>query len=257
MRFAYWHISITKRAAEPDMAAAKRGTFRIERIGAINIQSEDANDKDSIRHRELMDALTELRNGLAPQQEISTELLDRYRSELEDARAIKAEMDEIYQAIAETKQEIATLHHTGFGEEQLATVSDQLDAVVGHTEAATETILSSAEKIDADASNLVAALKGTNHDLAADIQDQVVMIFEACNFQDITGQRITKVVDTMKFIEERVGHMMEIWGGIESFNGVAPLEMEKPEGDAALLNGPSLEHEEDTASQDDIDALFG
>jgi len=238
------------------MAAAKRRAFRIERIGAINTTPDDATDKEGTRHRELMKALNELRDGLAPQQEISTELIDRYRSELEDARKIKSEMDEIYLAIAETKKDIATLHHTGFGEEQLATVSDQLDAVVGHTETATETILSSAEKIDSDAANLVAALKGSNHDLAADIQDQVVLIFEACNFQDITGQRITKVVETMKFIEERVGHMMEVWGGIESFQGVEPLEMEKPEGDAALLNGPALEHEENAASQDDIDALF-
>ena len=148
------------------------------------------------------------------------------------------------------------LHHTGFGEEQVTTVTNQLDAVVSHTEAVTETILAAAEQIDSDAANLAAALRGSENEMAADIQDQVVKIFESCNFQDITGQRITKVIDTLKFIEERVGHMMEIWGGIESFNDVTPMQMQGRTCESQLLNGPALEAEQDVASQDDIDALF-
>ncbi len=238
------------------MAASQRKAFRIEQIGVVNTQTSDPDDIESIRHHELMRTITELRDRIAPQQEISTELLDRYRSEMEQAQKIKSELDEIYRAIAETKKDIATLHHTGFGEEQLSTVSNQLDAVVAHTESATEVILAAAEQIDTNSANLAAALTGSENEMASDIQDQVIKIFESCNFQDITGQRITKVIDTLKFIEERVSHMMEIWGGIESFDGVAPIEMEKPEGDAALLNGPALPEEDNTASQDDIDALF-
>ena len=238
------------------MAAARQKSFRIEQIGVVNTQSIESDDVDSVRHRELLRAIEEVKNQLAPQKEVSTELLDRYRAEHEEAKKIKAELDEIYRAIAETKQDIATLHHTGFGEEQLTTVSNQLDAVVAHTESATEVILAAAEQIDNDAANLSAALTGPENEMAADIQDQVVKIFESCNFQDITGQRITKVIDTLKFIEERVSHMMEIWGGVESFSDVAPIEMEQPEGDAALLNGPALPDEANSASQDDIDALF-
>lgn len=238
------------------MAAAQKRTFRIEQIGVVNTQTADPDDLEGTRHRELMRAIAEMQSQLAPQQEVSTELLDRYRAEHEEAQKIKTELDEIYRAIAETKQDIATLHHTGFGEEQLTTVSNQLDAVVAHTESATEVILAAAEQIDNNAANLSAALTGSENEMAADIQDQVVKIFESCNFQDITGQRITKVIDTLKFIEERVTHMMEIWGGIESFSEVSPIAMAQPEGDAALLNGPALPEEANTASQDDIDALF-
>ncbi|HAQ00066.1 MAG TPA: hypothetical protein DCQ35_08595, partial [Rhodospirillum rubrum] len=77
---------------------------------------------------------------------------------------------------------------------------------------------------------------------------------EACNFQDLTGQRITKVVNTMKFVEERVDKMMAIWGR-ESFRD---LEEDPPmiaAGDNRLLNGP-----QDVGkgiSQDEIDRLFG
>ncbi|RMF05696.1 MAG: hypothetical protein D6773_04985, partial [Alphaproteobacteria bacterium] len=88
------------------------------------------------------------------------------------------------------------------------------------------------------------------------IQELVVQIFEACNFQDLTGQRITKVVRAFQFIEERVTRMMEIWGGIESFKEIEVVDPPKRDGDAALLNGPALETDEDVASQDDIDALF-
>jgi len=92
--------------------------------------------------------------------------------------------------------------------------------------------------------------------MASDIQDQVVKIFEACNFQDLTGQRISKVVTAFEFIELRVMRMMDIWGGIESFQELALEDTAKRNGHEELLNGPALEDDEDVASQDDIDSLF-
>lgn len=43
------------------------------------------------------------------------------------------------------------------------------------------------------------------------MNEMIVRIFEACNFQDLTGQRITKVVRALSFIEERVDAMMGVW----------------------------------------------
>ena len=77
-----------------------------------------------------------------------------------------------------------------------------------------------------------------------------------CNFQDLTGQRITKVVSTLRFVEDRIMQMMDIWGGIETFKDIEVEQRELKEGDAALLNGPALESDIDVATQDDIDALF-
>jgi chemotaxis protein CheZ len=137
-------------------------------------------------------------------------------------------------------------------------VSGELDAVVAGTEKATESILSAAEFIDDHAMQLAAHVK-TERDraLAAEIQEQVVLIFEACNFQDLTGQRITKVVSTLNFVENRIDRMIEIWGGIEQFNGIEPDRPAPATGDKALLNGPALDTDVGRASQDDIDALFG
>src|SRR5205814_926957 len=81
-------------------------------------------------------------------------------------------------------------------------------------------------------------------------------MIEACNFQDLTGQRIAKVVATLKFIESHIARMIDIWGGLESFKDVTPEAIAAREGERALLNGPRLKDETGHAGQDEIDALF-
>ena len=92
--------------------------------------------------------------------------------------------------------------------------------------------------------------------LAEDILEKVISIFEACNFQDLTGQRISKVMGTMKFIESHINVMMDIWGGVDAIKSGSPGVIDERVGDARLLNGPKLEGDVGHASQDDIDALF-
>ena len=92
--------------------------------------------------------------------------------------------------------------------------------------------------------------------LSEEIQERVISIFEACNFQDLTGQRISKVMNTMKFIEHHIVAMMEIWGGVDEIKSHAPPVVDTRDEDAKLLNGPRALGESGHASQDDIDALF-
>jgi chemotaxis protein CheZ len=117
--------------------------------------------------------------------------------------------------------------------------------------------LTAAEEIDQSANTLSAVVKSEQErGLAQDIQERVIKIFEACNFQDLTGQRISKVVATLRFIEQHIVQMIEIWGGIEALEEFKPEVFPEPEGDRGLLNGPKLDGEAGHASQDDIDALF-
>ncbi len=231
---------------------AARKMFRIE---AIASGVTGTGDRAEERHRELLDEVRGLRKLVQPTQELSEKAFEQLRRDQHEALKIKAEMDLIYEAINRTKREIATLHVSGCNGQELSRVTNELDAVVDGTEHATETILAAAEAIDERAGNLAAKLKGDDQGLANDIQDQIVQIFEACNFQDLTGQRITKVVGALRFVEERIIKMMEIWGGVESFKEIE-VELEHRLGDQALLNGPSLGSDNDIASQDDIDALF-
>ena len=247
--------------------SAQVKAFRIERV--VNEATSPA-ELAARRHREIMAGLALLNARLAAgvtavpaaapastaSEDAAREMITLYKRELAEAKKLKNELDEIQAAISETKREIATLHKSGNTGGSMHRVSDELDAVMGGTEEATNSILQAAEAIDINAKNLIAKLTGDDQGMASDIADAVVQVFEACNFQDLTGQRITKVVNVLRFIDERVQRMTEIWGGISAFEDVAPVPEGNRDGDKALLNGPALPGE-DRASQDMIDALFG
>jgi chemotaxis protein CheZ len=234
---------------------ARRKPFRVETMtGRAN---GPVNGPAPSHHHEIMSELRALRSLVKPAEEVSLQMIEGYKAQIAEAQKLKAELDLIYDAINRTKQEIAAVHLTGFKGPEMARVTNELDAIVGGTESATEGILTHAEEIDQMASTLAARLKNDqNQALVADMQDRVIRIFEACNFQDLTGQRITKVVSTLKFIETHILRMMEIWGGLDAFKGIEAEQMSKPGGDAGLLNGPKIEGDAGHASQDDIDALF-
>jgi chemotaxis protein CheZ len=184
-------------------------------------------------------------------------LLETYRAQIEQCEKLKIELDLIHDAISRTKREIAVLHGKSFDGNQMAKATGELGAVVGGTEEATQQILEAAEAIDNAATALA---KVTSPDqqkiLSEEIQERVVSIFEACNFQDLTGQRISKVMATMKFIENHIVVMMDIWGGVDAIRAHAPAHVDDRDDDARLLNGPKVDGDAGHASQNDIDALF-
>ena len=233
-----------------------RRQFRVEAMRAGRANGHTPG-QPPVHHHEIMSELRALRALVKPAEEVTAQMIDAYKAQIAEAAKLKSELDLIYDAINRTKQEIAAVHLTGFQGPEMARVTNELDAIVGGTESATEQILSNAEEIDQLASTLAARLKNDqNQQLIADVQERVIKIFEACNFQDLTGQRITKVVSTLKFIETHILRMMEIWGGLDAFQEIEPEKMVKPDGDTGLLNGPKIEGEAGHASQDDIDALF-
>ena len=149
-------------------------------------------------------------------------LLETYRAQIEQCAKLKVELDLIHDAINRTKREIATLHGKSFDGQEMAKVNGELGAVVGGTEQATQQILEAVEAIDQAATALSKNISPDQQKLLSeDIQERVVAIFEACNFQDLTGQRISKVMTTMKFIEQHIYTMMEIWGGVDAIKAHA------------------------------------
>jgi chemotaxis protein CheZ len=229
----------------------RRKVFRIEATNGAAHAGAAGNSH--VSHHEIMAELRALRAIIEPQEAV----LDAYRTQIAEANKLKAELDLISTAIAVTKTEIATLHVTGFEGPQMTRVTDELDAVVEGTEQATQQILAAAEVIDQSANTLSASVRGEqDRMLAADIQEQVVQVFEACNFQDITGQRIGKAVATLEFIETHIARMVEIWGGLAAFADVAPAAMAARAGEKGRLNGPRLAGDAGHADQDEIDALF-
>lgn len=177
---------------------------------------------------------------------------ERSRAEV---NMLKNEVRALSLAIQHTKAEIAALRPQNSDDDRLIAVTNELDAIVTSTESATNGILEAAEKIDTLAGQLQAqATDGFAGHVSEDIREAVVAIFEACNFQDITGQRITKVVKTLQYIEDRVNKMIDIWGADTFEELEQPVEVQLDD-EAHLLNGPQLENQ--GVSQDDIDKLFG
>jgi chemotaxis protein CheZ len=174
-----------------------------------------------------------------------------------ELRQLKEETETIHGAINCTKREIASLHASTFNQTGRTRVERELDAVAEGTERAIKQILDSAEAIEEAASTLAASVtRGHEQALAQDIQDQVLRIFEACNVQDLSGQRITKVLATLKFVEERIANMMEIWGGAEAFRGLAVEVLAERKHAPVALHGPKLGGDPGHASQEDVDAIF-
>jgi chemotaxis protein CheZ len=250
-----------------------RRRFRIEQAFVGEMPMPAAMDGEAgPMHHEIMNELRSIRaqmaapgHGAAPgaaadaAQQIaeSQALLGTYRAQIEQCEKLKVELDLIYDAINRTKREIAVLHGKSFEGNEMSKVTGELGAVVGGTEEATQQILEAAEAIDQAASALVKVNSPDQQKiLSEEISERVVAIFEACNFQDLTGQRISKVMTTMKFIENHITVMMDIWGGVDAIRAHAPPIIDDREGDAKLLNGPKLDGDAGHASQNDIDALF-
>ena len=248
----------------------QRKRFRIEEVGYETVSMPEMIDTPMPYHNEIMTELRAIRAQMAsPQGETAEQpfaikaenmqaTLEGYRAQIEQCEKLKVELDLIHEAINRTKREIAVLHGKSFTGEEMLKVTGELGAVVGGTEEATQQILEAAEAIDEAASAMGKPQTADQQArLSQDIQERVVTIFEACNFQDLTGQRINKVMTTMKFIEHHINVMMEIWGGVDAIKAHAPAVVDDRVGDARLLNGPKALGEEGHASQGDIDAMFG
>lgn len=165
-----------------------------------------------------------------------------------------AELASISDALARHKRDLGNL--IGYGEERHMTrATDELGAAIDGMETATQSILKSVEVIDDSAKALTASIKEKyKRGLAQDIQDNVLRIYESCNFQDIAGQRIAKVMKTLTAIEEQVAGIMARCDDVRARPASTPA---RPAIERGLLNGPRLGHDSGHASQHDIDKMFG
>lgn len=159
---------------------------------------------------------------------------------------IYAECQSLADYIDDARQEISSLSPDHCDEVGIPRAGLELEAIVQQTESATNTIMESAEQImEADSSEPEA--------YAATVNEAVMKIFEACSFQDITGQRISKVVSTLEHVEGRVSKLVNILGVVEGAHNTENIEEDIDEN-KALLNGPALDGE--GIDQSEIDNLL-
>ncbi|HEY4941426.1 MAG TPA: protein phosphatase CheZ [Rhizomicrobium sp.] len=142
--------------------------------------------------------------------------------------------------IRHTRTELGALRPRGG--DILSTTADELEEIVAETGRAANEIMGAAEAIEQ-------LMPRVGKDVAVELLAAVTRIYEASAFQDITGQRITKIIRAVQDIEDKIDTLVGACGEPDGETG-APERC----GDEALLNGPQLAKAANT--QDDIDALF-
>ncbi|MDA0998451.1 MAG: protein phosphatase CheZ [Proteobacteria bacterium] len=160
------------------------------------------------------------------------------------------EIESLAKFIHSAKAEIATLRPSEVKDLHLRTASNELDAIVDSTAGATNAIMDATEQIEA-----IMADVEPHHQTV--LMNATTGIYEACSFQDITGQRVTKVIKALKHIEDTVDGLLAAFGDEMAKHKQAQPSKE-PEAavvsDADLLNGPQLQGKGN--SQEEIDALL-
>lgn len=187
--------------------------------------------------RDILDAIEGLHQSLDSQR-------SSVRLEL-----VTKELETMAEAISQTRAEISSIRPESAGNNRIMAATEELDAIVTATERATSDILGAAEIIQ----SISMDLRGRDADpaLCDRLEAQVIDLFTACTFQDITGQRTTKVVNVLRYLEQRVNSMIEIWG-IDETPQSAEIDPDF-EGDP-LLSGPAKEGE--GVSQEDVDKML-
>ncbi|MBI3443846.1 MAG: protein phosphatase CheZ [Magnetospirillum sp.] len=169
---------------------------------------------------------------------------------------LKRELVGLFGHMQKIRNELASLNTPG-ATDHFGSMSEQLDAIVGATENATNIIMESMESVSGLMSE-ARAMALDNQPMAEifnKVDDNVNAVFEACSFQDITGQRISKIVNSMKFVEERIKAIILTWGKDELTKVVVAIKKEEVDPDKALLHGPQLPGQ--GVSQEDVDRMLG
>jgi chemotaxis protein CheZ len=167
---------------------------------------------------------------------------------------MKREFVAVRELIARNREELEAL----IGENKarrMVRAAGELGAAVDGMEQATHKILQAAETIDDSAKSLSSTLKTEfARGLAQDIQDHTVHIYEACNFHDLAGQRIAKVIATLHMVDQQLSGMLARCGTLTG--SAAAMMTAESAKNGGLLNGPKLDGDAGHAGQREIDALF-
>lgn len=165
------------------------------------------------------------------------------------SRDVFVHLAELAQTIDNLKKDISSVQPGHVRNSHIPDATDELDEVVRATADATNKIMDLCEEIGTISGNM----EGPQ---AEEISGKVAQIFEACSFQDITGQRIRNVVSTFKVIDDKVDKIMRMLGDTMGLK-LSSEKFEKDisvEDDKSLLNGPQMADK--AISQEDIDKLL-
>ncbi len=176
-------------------------------------------------------------DGADKAKRLVEDVFGNLKGEVSQAEArLGREFERLAHFIEAAKSEIATLRPDDISRHHLPKVATELDAIAEAMERATNTIMGAAETIESIAAASLAPAQATQ------VTEAITAIYEACGFQDISGQRITKVVQTLQCIDDRVTVLV---ASIEQElakqaveEPAAPEERQGYAGEHEILSGP-------------------
>lgn len=121
---------------------------------------------------------------------------------------LRCDLADMAAAIARTKAEIAGSLPAASGTEAPEAPAT-LDGIVRTTERATSDILDATEAIQESAWTMREA--GFEAALCDGLDRRATEIYVACEFQDVTAQRVARVVGTLEYLEGRIATLARIW----------------------------------------------
>ncbi|MFH6782434.1 MULTISPECIES: protein phosphatase CheZ [Methylobacterium] len=151
---------------------------------------------------------------------------------------LRFDLIEMAKAISRTKSEIAAIHAPDQDQSRLCAASEALDGIVRTTERATSDILQAAEEVQEVAWTLRET--GADSQVCDRLDQNATQIYTACSFQDLTAQRTSRIVNTLRYLEQRLTAMIEIWASED--------DPPAPEVDRAAMPQTALD-------QDDVDQI--
>ena len=238
--------------------------------------------------RKIDEAIDEFSNMVTMEKSDVEKLVRHVKGILEgqlnqDDLELYGELGELAMFINETKKSLKTFDAAKIAENDLPAASDQLEGIVEATEDATNQILTAAETMLDDQERIrkimdeLKGIKFSNGSKGKEKADaaigeletlyqsnntKLMEVMSACNFQDLTGQRIQKIITLVHGVESKIMKMIltfnikkqEKTGDSDDEKVVKEKEM-LAKIEEMELKGPQRKGE--AVSQSEVDDLLG
>tara|TARA_R110002124_G_scaffold64985_2_gene177229 strand:+ start:31353 stop:31997 length:645 start_codon:yes stop_codon:yes gene_type:complete len=193
---------------------------------------------------------------------IITSVMDKVNeAEGMSREALYSDLKGLRQILDDAREELLFVRPGDIQDEHIPNATGELDEIIKSTEVATSSIMDACEVLETVADKQDDAVQSA-------MTDEITKIYEACSFQDLTGQRVSKIVKSLVLIDEKVTHMLDVIGArlsdvddevaqepqcgnikdVGDINNVSNID------DESLMNGP--QSAEQAISQDEIDKLL-
>jgi len=255
-----------------------------------------ANQGTDPRVDELVATLRDLKHAMEPPQGAAAEMVAAYRRGIIEICELRLAIDDTRASIESARREVASLRRLEQGDDGFRRAGCELDAVADETERATSVILGAAEDIEIQTRELrLSIVNPADRARLEIVLARVVALYEACDFQDLTGQRIARTLNVLRLMESRLDRVIAACGALAPVDSqavatatrsrnlskasrvdmpsdrggsnraageaIAGLLLPKATGEAPaeprwLLHGPAVPGAKGHVTQADIDAMF-